>query len=80
MENLVNNTNRPRGRPSSGKAKIVKSKNNSLKVGMIVKYKNKDQNTWHIAKLKSRTGKCNGKYKKEWNTVSNCNNEEIIDF
>ena len=39
MENLVNNTNRPRGRPPSGKAKTVKSKNDSLKVGMIVKYK-----------------------------------------
>ena len=72
---------RPRGRPpSKSKAKIVHSKNETLRVGMVVKFKPREQDTWQTVKLTSRAGKSNGKYKNEWNTLTDDNNKEVVDF
>ena len=74
------NLTRPRGRPSSNKSKETSVKNDSLKVGMVVKYKVKDNDTWYKTQLVSRSGKSKGKYKNEWNTVTDSDNQEVLDF
>ena len=71
---------RNRGRPPLNKTKIIPDKNSNLKVGMVVQYKPKENDTWHIAKLMSRSGKCSGKYKNEWNTLTENQEQEVIDF
>ena len=66
------------GRPR--KKKKVFSPIDGLTKGMVVRYKMENDEEWQTSQLLSRSGKCGGKYRNEWNTITDKNKNKVIDF